>query len=276
MVTSAAVSTNPLQQLNAEALYAALRLLAADEESRPARDEAARILLSQLRLLAGRALSARFSWANWLRRSRDLGETLEDAIQHVAVAASTGSSRFRGRHPSEAVAWCQRVLSNFLTSESRRRARNLTLLAGERDAAIRLESHLEGVVWHHADQEAALLLLKLEARVWKHLTQTRTREASESLYRAVCRYLGYLAGHPEQISGRCELSEESHPAESCSEETHPGATPCARAARRARDRRYQHHRRARRILAELLENDALQPEPQTVICQLPPDPWRRP
>lgn len=236
--------TTALAALDADALYGALQCLASDAASQQVRDAAARILLSQLRVLSRRASFARFSSSAGFRYAGGLEESLEDAIQHVAIVASTGTSRFRGGHPNEAVAWCQRVFSNFLTSESRRRARNVSLAGDERGGAgARLEAHLEGIAWRHPGQDAALFLLRLESRVWSHLTQTRTREASESLYRAVRKYLAYLAGYPEQAApARPSASEHS----------------CSQAARRARDRQYQHHRRARQILAEVLAAEARQ------------------
>lgn len=232
-----------LQRFDGEALYAALVLLATDIASRRARDEAARILLRQLRALAGRAWGASFSWSSAFRRSGDFAEALEDAIQHVAVVASTGKSRFRGRQPSEAVAWCKRIFLNFLSSESRRRTRAVGLLPGGGGSdTMALDHHLEGIVWRQAGQEAALLLRSLEGRVWSHLQRTRTLRASRTLYSAVREYLAYVSGEQDHAA-RVRSSEADE-------------APRTSAARRARDRGYQHHMRARRVLAELLVTDA--------------------
>lgn len=231
-----------LRRLDGDALYAALTLLATDIGTRRARDAAARTLLGQLRLLSSRAWLARFSWSAALRRSGDFAAATEDAIQHVAVVASTGKSRFRGGHPREAVAWCRRIFLNFLTSESRRRARTVSVPRGEvGDGAAPLPAQLEGIAWRPASQEAALLLRRLEARVWSHLRSTRSLGASRSLYRAVRDYLRYISGQPEQAASSSELAT---------------GAPLSISARRARDRRYQYHSRARRILAELLAMDA--------------------
>lgn len=227
--------------IDAEALYAALRLLSVDDGSAVARNRAARVLLLQLRALSSCTSVVLFSWSRALGARGDFEEAVEDAIQHAALVASTGSSRFRGRCPNEAVGWCRRILSNFLASEARRRARTVELFERERGASpAGMPPHLEAS-WRHAGQESALSLLRLEGRVRAHLERTRTRSASESLYRAVLRYLEYLAGQSEAARREPEPSlETSHP----------------EAARRARDRQYQHHRRARRVLAELLEADA--------------------
>jgi hypothetical protein len=229
--------------LNAESLREALTLLATDRESQPARDRAARILLKQLRTLANRAVLARFARWSAFRRRGELAEVLEDAIQHVALVASTGQARFRGQHPSEAVAWCQRIFMNFLASESRRRARTVLLAGDERESrALLSDAHLEGVSWRNAGQETALILLRLEGCVRNHLQQTRTPSAFESLYRAVRRYLRYITGHPEHGATGGAL---------------PGDGAGSQAARRARDREYQRHSRARRVLAEVIAAEVL-------------------
>ena len=100
-----------------------------------------------------------------------------------------------------------------------------------------LDQRLEGIVWRQAGQEAALLLRSLEGRVWSHLRRTRTLRASQTLYSAVSEYLDYVSGleHAPRVGD---------------------GAPSALAAKRARDREYQHHTRARRILAELLAMDA--------------------
>src|SRR5688572_26441631 len=175
-----------ISRMNAAALYEALTLLAAECSDAPARERAARVLLVQVRIISARGGAARSSWIQGLRRFADFDEALEDAIQHVAVVASTGKVRFRGRHPSEAVAWCQRIVLNFLISELRRRVRSVCLVPDElSDRAAPLDAHLEGVVWRRADQEAAFFLRGLEQRLWKHLKETRTPGASAALYRAV-------------------------------------------------------------------------------------------
>lgn len=242
IASEAGAGSRELQPFDGDALHAALVVLATDIAERPAREGAARILLEQLRALTGRAWVASYSWSTAFRRSGDFAEALEDAIQHVAVVASTGRSRFRGRHPSEAVAWCKRVFLNFLSSESRRRARTVGLPPGEPGAGMRaLDQRLEGVIWRQAGQEAALLLRSLEGRVWSHLRRTRTLRASQTLYSAVREYLDFVSGQLENAP-RVQSAR--------------GRAPSTLAARRARDRGYQHHNRARRVLAELLATDA--------------------
>jgi hypothetical protein len=239
------------QEIDAEALYGALRLLSVDDASAVARNRAARVLLVQLRALSSCTSLMQFSWSRAFGARGHFEEAVQDAIQHAALVASTGSSRFRGRHPNEAVCWCRRILSNFLASEARRRARTVELFERERGASTAgMPPDLEAASWRHAGQESALSLVTLESRVRQHLKQTRTRGASESLYRAVLRYLEYLAGTSEKARGGPEPSPEaSHPV----------------AARRARDRRYQHHRRARRVLAELLEADARSSDSNAIV-----------
>jgi hypothetical protein len=242
IASEARARVGALRRFDGDALSAALLVLATDIASRPAREGAARILLEQLRALVGRAWVGSFSWSSAFRRSGDFAEALEDAIQHVAVVASTGKSRFRGRHPGEAVAWCRRILLNFLSSESRRLARTVGLLPSDGGfSSMALDQHLEGIVWRQAGQEAALFLGSLEARVWLHLQRTRTRRASQSLYRAVREYLYDVSGQLDKVP--CFLLTR-------------GEAPSTLAARRARDRGYQQHTRARRVLAEVLAMDA--------------------
>jgi hypothetical protein len=239
------------QAVDAEALYAALRLLSVDDASAGARNRAASVLLAQLRALSSCTSVVLLSWSRAFRARGHFEEAVEDAIQHAALVASTGSSRFRGQHPNEAVCWCRRILSNFLASEARRGARTVELFERERgDSTAAAPPDLEAGLWRHAGQESALSLLRLESRVRAHLEQTRTRGASESLYRAVLRYLRYLAGQSEPGRGGPEPSPET---------SHPEA------ARRARDRRYQHHRRARRVLAELLEAEARSSDSNAIV-----------
>jgi hypothetical protein len=237
--------------IDAEALFGALRLLSVDDASAGARNRAARVLLAQLRALSSCPSVALFSGSRVFGVRGQFEEAVEDAIQHVALVASTGRSRFRGRHPNEAVGWCRRILSNFLTSEARRGARQAELFARERATSMAgAPPDLEAAAWCDAGQESALSLLRLESRVREHLQQTRAPGASASLYRAVLRYLRYLAGQSEPARGGREPPPEAF---------HPEA------ARRARDRRYQHHRRARRVLAELLEADARSSDSKVVV-----------
>ncbi|HVZ34288.1 MAG TPA: hypothetical protein VG963_17795, partial [Polyangiaceae bacterium] len=203
-------------RLDADVLYGALTLLAADGQEQPDRDRAARVLLGQLRVFSARRVVTRFAEASAFRRSGDIADAIEDAIQHVALVASTGSSRFRGSHPSEAVAWCQRIFVNFLTSESRRRARTALRMPDEQRATLLMASHLEGVAWRHAGQETALSLRGLCSEVWRHLQRTRPPSVCNSLYRAVRRYL-------EEVWGQAAHERPPRPRKACS-----------RAARRAR------------------------------------------
>ena len=67
--------------------------------------QAARTLLGQLRSwVSNHGLSRYWRWV----RPANRAVLLEDAIQHVAVVASTGKTRFRGTTPAEAVVWCRR------------------------------------------------------------------------------------------------------------------------------------------------------------------------
>lgn len=215
----------------------ALRQLARDDVNSASREIAARVLLVELRRLAKsrRRLGRNGHLTSNLAVS---GWAVDDAIQHAALVACTGNTRFRGTDQREAVAWCTRVLTNYLLSELRVHLR-------ERNASSVPERDLE--TNGHSTERAALTtvpppqenrcaLMSLRERVRRHLMQTRSRRAATSLFDAVCCYLDHVAGVPLDM----QVVRWGQ---------HRGIAPGGW-LRRARNRVYQYHRRGRAVLLE--------------------------
>lgn len=212
-------------------LHEALVTLSSDDASVSARDSAARQLLQQLSSLAPFCLSRYLPTAARRYGAGPPVSVLDDAIQHVAIVATTGRARFRGTHPSEAVAWCWSVLSNQVRSELRWQSRHQNI----EPFAFPPE------LIQAAPTEAAMAVRRLRQDLLKYLRQTRTPRAAHSLFRAACCFLDHLMGAPldRQIArwagGRAR--QDLEPSQ----------------VRRARNRIYQYHRRGRLVLNELLE-----------------------
>jgi hypothetical protein len=225
----------PRRRVDAVALRDALVLLSSGCKSAERREQAARQLLAQLRRLArARALAGLLSKPGYRACGDDL---IEDAIQHTAIAACCGAARFRGSTPPAAVAWCLGILRNYARAEVRRRALRQSdtsfleapQLAGD-------TTRYEGLLWHAAAQETQVILGSLDSQLRAHLQRTRSQRAAKSLYQAVRSYVVEVTGAHER---------DSPPAPSAP--ANRNASP----QRKARDRAYQHHHRARRILAEV-------------------------
>ena len=207
-------------------LYQSLLVLASDIADRPARQHAARTLLRQLRSWVSRHGLSRY-W-RWVRPA-NRAVLLEDAIQHVAVVASTGKTRFRGTTPAEAVSWCRTVLDNHLLSEQRRQYR----LASAVDAIGTRD------VPPGSSRDGRLNLHDFDRRIREHLHRTRRPKDVASLYRSVCCYFEHLAGVP--VDAQLQRWVDGDLAE-------------PRELNRARNRIYRYHHRGRRVLAELLSD----------------------
>jgi hypothetical protein len=211
-------------------LSRALAVLADDRANLALRDNAARRLLTELQRLA----------LQYRRRLRLRGPSrrapesmLDDAIQHVALVASTGSSRFRGAHCAEAVAWCVRILENQLVTETRWHVRHGLSL----DRSSPEPTRAPTVSPPELMVEARDALQRLHEEVRLHLERTRRPADVPGLYRAVCCYLDHLAG--------VSLSAQIERFGACDTRLEPAAL------RRARNRVYQLRRRGRQVLAEL-------------------------
>jgi hypothetical protein len=221
----------PRRGVDAVALHDSLVLLSSGCKSAARREQAARQLLTQLRRLArARALARLLSKPGYRACGDDL---IEDAIQHTAIAACCGAARFRGSTPPAAVAWCLGILRNYARAEVRRRAlrqSDTSFLDAPRLA--RDTTRYEGVLWHAAAQEAQVILGSLDSQLRAYLQRTRSQRAAKSLYQAVRSYVVEVTGAHERDSP-------------------PAPRDGAGAQRKARDRAYQHHHRARSILAEV-------------------------
>jgi hypothetical protein len=225
----------PRPGVDAVALHDSLVLLASGCKSAARREQAARQLLAQLgRLARARSLARLLSKPGYRACGDDL---IEDAIQHTAIAACCGAARFRGSTPPAAVAWCLGILRNYARSEVRRRVLRqpeasfleAPQLAGD-------TTRYEGVLWRPAAQEARVILGSLDGQLRAHLQRTRSQRAAKSLYQAVRSYVLDVAGGHERGSS---------PVVSAPANRNAGPQ------RKARDRAYQHHHRARCILAEV-------------------------
>ncbi len=208
-------------------LYESLLILASDTADRQARQHAARTLLGQLRRWASHHALNR-TLRGLRPASREV--LLDDAIQHVAVVASTGKTRFRGTTPAEAVVWCRTVLHNHLRSEQRRQLR----MASAVDAVDTLD------VPPGSSRDGRLNLHDFDRSILEHLHRTRRPKDVASLYRSVCCYFEHLAGVPVEVQLRRWAGDLAEPRE----------------VNRARNRIYQYHHRGRRLLAELLSDSA--------------------
>lgn len=213
-------------------LREAIVLLASGCEDAKRREVAARQLLEQLRHLARARVITRLLSRPGYRACGD--DLIEDAVQHTAIAAWRGGSRFRGSSPPAAVAWCLEILKNYARSEVRRRAplRGEPLLHHAQRAAEDPGAH-GAIAWHGPAQEAQVTLGALDAQVRNYLQRTRSRRAAESLYHAVRSYLFEVLGGPARATQNAAIAADDG------------------ARRKARDRAYQHHHRARCILAEV-------------------------
>lgn len=235
-VTRASPWPEPQRGLDAVALYDAIVLLAAGCESVRHRERAARQVLEQVRQLARSSAVTRLLSKPSYRACGD--DLVQDAIQHTAIVVCSGAGQFRGSGPGMAAAWCLGILRNYARSEVRRRG-PLQREPLSREALPQAQgASYEGVLWHAAAQEAHLILRSLDAQVRSHLQQTRSQRAAESLYRAVCSYFVELAGSRD-------ISALVAPSDTVSD--------CGDEGRKARARAYQHHHRARCILAEVRE-----------------------
>jgi DNA-directed RNA polymerase specialized sigma24 family protein len=215
-------------------LHDAVALLAGSEDAR-CREFAARQLLHQLRQLAhARAITHLLSKPGYRACGDDL---IEDAIQQTAIAVWSGEARFRGSSPPAAVAWCLGILKNYARAEVRRRAPRQRETSLGQAASHSEGAEYEGVLWHAAAQEAQVILGSLDDQVRTYLRRTRSRRAAESLYQAVHSYVTEVAG------GR----------NSGSPAVRKVRTVDADEQKKARDRAYQHHHRARCVLAEMLD-----------------------
>lgn len=220
--------------LDANALYEAIVLLAAGCDSARHRERAARQVLDQVRQLARSSAVTRLLSKPGYRACGD--DLIQDAIQHTAIVVCSSAEKFRGSNAAMAVAWCLGILRNYARSEVRRRAQLQRETFGRPAEQLARGAAADDMFWHAAAQEAHLTLRSLDAQVRSHLQQTRSQRAAESLYRAVCSYVFELAGSSDVGS----LVESSEPAGARGDE-----------GRRARARTYQHHHRARCILAEV-------------------------
>jgi DNA-directed RNA polymerase specialized sigma24 family protein len=225
-------STASIGRLDGERLLAALRTLADDRTCEAKREAAARDLLTQLRVLSrcwvGRRLArGQGDPKTWI----DLG----DVVQHVALVASTGSCRFRGDHPGQAVAWCLRIFDNHLAGQLRRGRRET-----EHDMSERSDGSLRPAPGDGDPSPAASadVLAQLRVEALRHLQRTRRAAVVDGLYRAVCCYLDHVNG----ASTRSQIERWAA----------NGQDASADGRRRARDRLYQYRLRGKQIVAELL------------------------
>jgi hypothetical protein len=226
---------------DAQALLDALSVLGSDGAAQKHRELAALQLLRQLRILAPLWAHKKFRPSGGIGSRAGIHD-IGDAIQHVALVASTGKARFRGAHPGQAMVWCERIFVNHLVSELRWRSRQ----AGRRRVLAETERHdsavaptgvsaAEGV----AAGLTALVLDRLRVDALKHLERTRRPDSAESLYRAVCCYLEHVGG----VALDRQLERWAPRRE-------PGAPD---QLRRARNCLYRYHLRGKRVLAEVLE-----------------------
>ncbi|HEY5957670.1 MAG TPA: hypothetical protein VIV60_13995 [Polyangiaceae bacterium] len=228
------------RRVSAAKLYEALCSLAQTDVERSTRECAARALLTQLRLI----VRTNYRLGTIRRESCWLGPTspiLEDAIQHTALVASTGGARFHGTSEWEALAWCARVLSNYLRTELRIRQR-IQVTSAIMECNIETASATATIEKSvSASQEKSCTLHGLRENIREHLNLTRRPRAASSLFTAVCCYLDHIAGVPLDAQLKRWVNERNN----------APSTPSSFG--RARNRVYQYHHRGREVLMELEE-----------------------
>jgi len=143
---------------------------------------------------------------------------ISDAIQALALAATSSKFNFRGLSEESARAWSRKVLVNHVASELRERQRRKELDAGELDATR--EAAAEPPDFDVADSETpaaffdlARAMTTLRALRRRLFTTHRPRDA-ESKMRAVWCYIAYLSGATVEEQVRA-LSNESDLNDTC-------------------------------------------------------------
>ena len=216
-----------------EVIHESLLVLANRDAAQTRRQSAARRLIEQLRVLV-----RCWRYTNYQSNPFRVPDSMvDDAIQHVALVASIGNSRFRGRHPREALAWCTRILQNHWASEWRWRSRFPQTAVDLGADGQRIGLSTGQVTATQPVQEFRIALSRLRERAKSHLHSTRQPRAANSLFAAVCCYLDNVSGVP--LARQLERWGS------------PLQVAQARDWARARNRIYQYHRRGRAILLEL-------------------------
>jgi hypothetical protein len=92
--------------------------------------------LVRLRLWTSSYVRGRFGRSRKVGADRDLDDLADDATQHLVIALTQSFKAQIGICPDYLVAWCRRVVSNFVLSELRRRAKLSSLCAAHGDAPV--------------------------------------------------------------------------------------------------------------------------------------------
>lgn len=207
------------------------------------RESAARILLDEMKHWAPSVIwNALGAQLKGLSRA-DVETLIEDAVQGLALVASTSSSPFRGDNEAAARAWCRRVLMSHVVDELRLRraeqsAEPLTPPPDSASDALddaEPSSDPQRARFHENLSHAVELLRAIRTHVYR----ARRRRDAEGTLRAVWCYLDYLSGATleEQVQALTE--------------TEDGAAVPGTDARRSRNRIYKLRERGHRALHEV-------------------------
>jgi hypothetical protein len=223
----------------------ALRVLRRDSAPvlKETRDSAAQVLMAEMTLWAPSVV-----WKAFGRQLRGLptGEAeslIADAVQSLAVVATTSTSYFRGDEEASARAWCRRVLLSHVSSELRARGRlshvDLIELTPEQSAIDETDAERTGIDSVPSAElvQAVSVLRTIRARVFA----THRRRDAETTMRAVFCYIAYLSG--------ATLDEQVRSLDTRAE-SEAGA-PDDAATRRLPNRVYKLRERGRRALRSI-------------------------
>lgn len=187
-----------------DSLFEALcALREADPENVALRERAARRFCSEMERWAPAVLRSAFGdrWGHALGpRSADF---IADAVQGVALAASSSAHHFRGQNEASARAWCRKLLVSHVANELRARRSRIPLVEVPAQLLPATEQDLESMRPAASVQlvDALRLLQSVRAIV---MATHRPRDA-ESTMRAVWCYLEYVSGATleEQVRAVC-------------------------------------------------------------------------
>jgi hypothetical protein len=219
-------------------------------ESKANRDRAAHVLLAEMEQWAPMVI-----WKAHGRGLRELGageveSLIADAVQALALAASTSRNNFRGQTGASARAWCRRVLLNHVSNELRSRQARRSIVPAdfepwsEREVDLAEPPASSSGMGEQVFGELAQAL-KVVREVREKIRVTHRARDAESCMRALWCYLAYLSGSTldEQVRALGGTTE--------SDAEELAVDPAT--WRRLRNRVYKLRERGRKVLLQVYE-----------------------
>jgi hypothetical protein len=177
--------------------------------------------------------------------AEEVENLIADAVQSLALVASTSESHFRGVGEASARAWCRSVLLNHVSNELRaRKARQSVHPADLRATWTASDDRRLETIGTAGErpldaQELANAFRVLRA-VRAHVFSGHRRRDAETTMRAIWCYLAYMSGAPLEEQVRALRVDEGLASDAPNE--------CAADSRRWRNRVYKLRERGRRAL----------------------------